>query len=167
MNTVFLNGAPMHTVGDLPKAGTEAPAFALVARDLSDVNLHDYKGKRLVLNIFPSVDTGVCAASVRRFNKEAAEFDNTQVLCVSMDLPFAGARFCAANDITNVATVSAFRSDFGKAYGVELADGPMRGLLTRAVVVINEEGKVIGTSLCEQITEEPDYDFVKQLLGKK
>jgi thiol peroxidase len=164
METVTFQGAPMHTAGELPKAGTEAPAFALVAKDLSELNLHDYKGKRVVLNIFPSLDTDVCAASVRRFNKDAGEYPDTVVLCVSQDLPFAAGRFCVANDIKNVHTASGFRSDFGKTYGIELVDGPLRGLYARALVVIDKDGKVLGTSLCEEITEEPDYDFVKNLL---
>ncbi|MDE5880619.1 MAG: thiol peroxidase [Muribaculaceae bacterium] len=166
METVFLQGSPMHTSGELPKVGTDAPYFALVGKDLSELNLHDFKGKRVVLNIFPSVDTDVCAASVRRFNKDAASLPNTVVLCVSEDLPFAGARFCAANDIENVYTASGFRSDFGKEYGVELVDGPLRGLYARALVVIDENGKVLGTSLCQEITEEPDYKFAEELLKK-
>ncbi len=166
METVLLNGSPMHTIGELPKAGTDAPYFALVGKDLSEINLHDLKGKRVVLNIFPSVDTDVCAASVRRFNKDAASLPNTVVLCVSEDLPFAGARFCAANGIDNVFTASGFRSDFGKEYGVELVDGPLRGLYARALVVLDENGKVLGTSLCEEITEEPDYKFAEDLLKK-
>lgn len=166
METVFFNGSPMHLVGELPKAGSEAPNFALVAKDLSEINLHDYKGKRVVLNIFPSIDTDVCAASVRRFNKDASSLPNTVVLCVSEDLPFAAGRFCAANDIENVYTASGFRSDFGKNYGVEIVDGPLRGLYARALVVIDEDGKVLGTSLCKEITEEPDYNFAKELLEK-
>lgn len=161
--TVFLNGMPMHIKG-FPTAGQEAPNFALVGADLSEIALHDYKGKRVVLNIFPSIDTDVCAASVRKFNKEAAELPNTIVLCVSMDLPFAAGRFCSANGIENVRTASAFRSDFGDVYGIEILDGPMRGLFARGIVVIDENGKIKGESLCEQITEEPDYDFVKNLL---
>lgn len=155
----------MHICGELPEAGEAAPDFALVGRDLSDINLHDYRGKRVVLNIFPSLDTDVCAASVRRFNKDASEYPDTVVLCVSKDLPFAAARFCSVNGIDNVATASAFRSDFGKNYGVEFVDGPLRGLFARALVVIDKEGKVLGTSLCEQVTDEPDYDFVKKLLS--
>lgn len=165
METVFLNGNPMHLCGELPKAGTEAPEFALVGRDLSEIALHDYRGKRVVLNIFPSLDTDVCAASVRHFNKEASELPNTVVLCVSKDLPFAAARFCTVNGIDNVATASGVRSDFGRNYGVELVDGPLRGLYARALVVIDADGKVMGTSLCDQITEEPDYEFVKKLLA--
>lgn len=164
METVFFKGSPMHTCRELPAAGSDAPIFALVAKDLTEINLHDYKGKRIVLNIFPSLDTDVCAASVRRFNKDASSLKNTVVLCVSMDLPFAASRFCVANDIENVYTASGFRSDFGKSYGVELVDGPLRGLYTRAVVVIDENGKILGTSLCKEITEEPDYAFVENLL---
>ncbi|MDE5874348.1 MAG: thiol peroxidase [Muribaculaceae bacterium] len=165
--TVFLNGEPMHLIGNLPEAGTPAPDFALVNKDLSEVNLNDFKGKRVVLNIFPSVDTDVCAASVRRFNKDVAGLDNTVVVCVSMDLPFALGRFCAANDIENVYTTSGFRSDFGKKYVVELVDGPLRGLYARALVIINEDGNVLGTSISREITEEPDYDFAKKLLEGK
>lgn len=161
--TVFLNGLPMHLKG-FPEAGQDAPNFALVAADLSEIALHDYRGKRVVLNIFPSLDTDVCAASVRRFNKEASELPNTVVLCVSMDLPFAAGKFCTVNGIENVKTASAFRSDFGNVYGVEILDGPMRGLFARGLVVIDENGKIKATSLCDQITEEPDYDFVKEVL---
>lgn len=166
METVFLNGMPMHTVGELPVAGSVAAPFALVGKDLTEISLDDFKGKRVVLNIFPSLDTDVCSASVRKFNQEAVNYTNTVVLCVSEDLPFAAARFCSVNDIKNVETASAFRSDFGKIYGVELADGPMRGLLARAVIVIGADGTILGTSLCQQITEEPDYDFVKKLLAE-
>ena len=163
MNTVFLNGMGMHVNG-LPEAGNKAPEFTLVRQDLSEATLETYKGHRLVLNIFPSMDTDVCAASVRRFNADAATLPNTRVLCVSMDLPFAATRSCTANGIENVATGSGFRSRFGEDYGVRIEDGPMKGLYTRALVVIDEEGRILGTSLCEQITEEPDYDFVKNLL---
>ena len=163
--TIYLNGMPMHTCGDLPKVGTMAPDFDLVGKDLTEVKLKDYAGKRVVLNIFPSLDTDVCAASVRRFNQEASKLRNTTVICVSEDLPFAAGRFCMANGIANVVTASAFRSDFGKDYGVTIVDGPMKGLLARAVVVIDENGSVIATSLCEQITEEPDYDLVLKILS--
>lgn len=166
METVHFNGMPMHTCGMLPKAGQPAPAFDLVGQDLSEITLEGLKGRRVVLNIFPSLDTDVCAASVRRFNQEAAELPNTTVLCVSEDLPFAAARFCTANGIKNVSTASGFRSDFGKAYGVELTDGPLRGLYARALVVIDENGKVLGSSLCDEITKEPDYEFAKSLLTK-
>lgn len=166
METVTLKGDSMHTWGELPVAGSEAPGFALVGQDLAEINLHGLKGKRVVLNIFPSLDTDVCAASVRRFNQEAGSLDNTVVLCVSEDLPFAAKRFCVANGIENVATASGFRSDFGQTYGVELVDGPLRGLYARALIILDEEGKVLGTSLCREITEEPDYEFAKNLLKK-
>lgn len=157
---------PMHLIGSLPVAGSVAENFVLVSRDLTDISLDDFKGKRIILNIFPSLDTDTCAASVRRFNKEASGYDNCVVICVSMDLPFAAARFCVANDIKNVYTGSAFRSDFGEVYGVEIADGPMRGLFARALVVIDTDGRILGSSLCQQLTEEPDYAFVRDLLNK-
>lgn len=165
--TVLLNGQPMPIWGNIPKAGDDAPNFALVAKDLTDICLHDYKGKRVVLNIFPSLDTDVCAASVRRFNVEASKLENTVVLCVSKDLPFAAQRFCVANGIENVAPASGFRSDFGENYGLEITDGPMRGLYARGLVIIDENGKIKGTSICKDIVEEPDYQFAIDLLGKK
>lgn len=164
LNSVLLQGNPMHLYGDLPKAGDDAPNFALVAKDLSEICLHDYKGKRVVLNIFPSLDTDVCAASVRRFNVDASKLENTVVLCVSMDLPFAAQKFCVANGIENVAPASGFRSDFGQNYGVEITDGPMRGLYARCLIIIDENLKIKGVSLCREITEEPDYQFAFDLL---
>ena len=164
METVFLNGMAMHTCGHLPKVGEKAPELHLVGQDLMEINLEKYKGHRLVLNIFPSMDTDVCAASVRRFNADVAKLEDTRVLCVSMDLPFAATRFCTANGIKNVATGSGFRSQFGTKYGVRIEDCLMQGLYARALVIIDRDGTVIGTSLCEQITEEPDYDFVKKIL---
>lgn len=166
METVYLNGMAMNLVGSLPKKGDMAPDFTLVKPDLSEVKLSDLKGNRVVLNIFPSLDTDVCAASVRRFNKDASEFKDTKILCVSMDLPFAAARFCTINGIENVTAASGFRSDFGEKYGVEIADGPMKGLYARALVILDKDGKVLGTSLCEQITDEPDYEFAKKLLAE-
>lgn len=165
METIELNGLQMHTVGNLPEVGTQAPDFTLTGQQLNDITLEQFKGKRVVLNIFPSLDTDVCAASVRFFNKDVASLPNTVVLCVSADLPFAAARFCSVNGIENVMTASTFRSDFGKVYGCEIADGPMRGLMARCLVVIDENGKVIGTSLNKEIVKEPDYDLVKKLLG--
>lgn len=164
MATVKFQGMPMETVGSLPQAGTQAPGFILTAKDLSDISLGDYKGKNVILNIFPSIDTDVCAASVRRFNVDASKLPDTVVLCVSEDLPFAAARFCAAEGIDNVYTASGFRSDFGKEYGVQIADGPLRGLYARALVVIGKNGEVLGTSLCDEITEEPDYAFAEKLV---
>lgn len=164
-NTVYFQGSPMK-IGGLPEVGAQAPEFTLTGKDLSDISLKDFKGKRVILNIFPSVDTDVCAASVRRFNADASKLDNTVVLCVSADLPFAGGRFCAANGIDNVYTASGFRSDFGRLYGVQILDGPLRGLYARALVIIDENGVIIGTKLCEEITNEPDYAYAEALLKK-
>lgn len=166
METVTFQGKPMHTVGELPAIGTMAPDFTLVAQDLSEIRLSDYKGKRVVLNIFPSLDTDVCAASVRRFNIKAASMPDTVVICVSMDLPFAAARFCSINGIKNVVTGSAFRSNFGKTYGIELAVGPLAGLMARGLVIIDRDGKVIGNELVKEITNEPDYNLATSLLGQ-
>ena len=157
MEKITLMGNPMSIVGSLPEVGTQAPDFTLVAQDLSEIKLSDYAGKRVVLNIFPSMDTDVCAASVRRFNVEASSLPDTVVICVSMDLPFAATRFCTANGIKNVTTGSGFRSDFGKAYGVEIADGPMRGLYARSLVIIDRDGTVLANELVSEITNEPDY----------
>lgn len=165
MNTVKFKGNPMNLVGELPVVGSDAPSFTLAAQDLSDITLESLRGSRVVLNIFPSLDTDVCAASVRRFNVEASSLPNTKVLCVSMDLPFAAARFCTINGIENVITASGFRSDFGTDYGVRIAEGPLRGLYARCLVVIDENGKVMGVSLCEETTDEPDYEFAANLLS--
>lgn len=165
MRTVTLMGAPMNVPGEMPAIGSAAPDFILTAQDLSDIKLSDFRGKRVVLNIFPSLDTDVCAASVRRFNVDASKMPNTVVLCVSMDLPFAAQRFCVANGIENVMTASGFRSSFGKDYGMEIGGGLMRGLYARGLVIIDENGKVIGTSICDEITHEPDYDYAESLLS--
>lgn len=164
MQKVNFNGMTFEVEGRLPEAGEKAKDFTLVAQDLSEIKLEDFRGKRVVLNIFPSLDTDVCAASVRKFNVEASELPNTVVLCVSMDLPFAATRFCTANGIKNVLTGSGFRSDFGNIYGVRLKTGPLADLYARALVIIDEEGKVIGSQLVEEITDEPDYELAKQLL---
>ncbi|HZJ79007.1 MAG TPA: thiol peroxidase [Dysgonamonadaceae bacterium] len=159
MAKTAFKGNPVNTSGNLPKVGEMAPDFKLVNSSLEDVKLSDYKGKNVVLNIFPSLDTGVCAASVRKFNKEAVSLDNTVVLGISADLPFAASRFCSAEGIENVVTLSVFRDDkFTKDYGVLLVDGPMKGLTARAVVIVNPEGKVIYNQLVPEITEEPDYN---------
>ena len=146
--------------GEFIQAGAQAPDFSLVAGDLSSYSLDKAKGKYVILNIFPSIDTGVCAASVRKFNEKAASLPNTVVLAVSKDLPFAQGRFCTAEGIKNVIPLSDFRytSDFGTRYGVLMTDGPLAGLLARAVVVINPEGKVVYTQLVPEIVEEPDYE---------
>lgn len=159
MTTITFHGNSLNVNGSLPKTGAAAPAFTLTGGDLADVSLADFKGKKLLLNIFPSIDTGVCATSVRTFNKRAAELNNTQVLCVSADLPFAAGRFCGAEGIDNVKTASTFRNpEFLKNYGVELASGAVRGLAARAVVAIDEQGKVLYTELVSEIGQEPNYD---------
>jgi thioredoxin-dependent peroxiredoxin len=150
---------PATTVGELPSVNSSAPAFVLTGNDMKDVSLKDFAGKNVVLNIFPSVDTGVCATSVREFNKRVASLDNTVILCISKDLPFAQKRFCGAEGIDKAITLSDFRSrGFGKAYGVELADSGFAGLLARAVVVIDSTGKVKYNELVPQIGEEPNYE---------
>ncbi len=160
MAKITFHDNAVNTVGELPEIGTQAPDFTLVKGDLSELSLSELKGKNVVLNIFPSIDTGVCAASVRRFNKEASSLKNTTVLCISADLPFASGRFCGAEGLEDVVTLSVFRDDksFGNSYGVLMADGPLRGLLARAVVVVNAEGKVVYTELVPEIAQEPDYD---------
>ncbi|WP_029088723.1 thiol peroxidase [Brevibacterium album] len=158
MAETALKGSPVQTAGTLPAEGEKAPAFTLTGQDLSDVTSADFAGRRIVLNIFPSVDTGVCAASVRKFNELASSLENTVVVCASKDLPFAQARFCGAEGLDAVVTGSAFRSDFGTDYGIQLADGPMAGLLGRAVIVLDAEGTVLHTQLVPEITQEPDYD---------
>lgn len=159
MASITLKGNPISTVSELPSIGSAAPAFGAVKTDLSACTLADLAGKKVVLNIFPSIDTGVCATSTRRFNQEAAALDNTVVVCVSTDLPFALSRFCGAEGLKDVVPVSIFRNpEFGKNYGVTIADGPLAGLLSRAVVVIDESGKVVYTEQVPEITQEPNYD---------
>lgn len=164
MSTIHFHGEPANTVGELPAVGSAAPAFALTAADLSDLTSESLAGKRVVLNIFPSIDTGVCAASVREFNKRAASLDNTAVVCVSADLPFAAGRFCAAEGIDDVLVGSSFRSSFGKDYGVTLLDTPLAGLLARAVVVLDAEGTVLHRELVADIADEPNYDAAVAVL---
>jgi len=165
MSQVTLKGNPVNTVGTLPAKGVEAPNFTLVKSDLSEVSLSDYKGTRVILNIFPSIDTGTCATSVRQFNQKASDLDNTVVLCISKDLPFAHNRFCGAEGIKNVVSLSAFRdSSFEKAYGVGMVDGPLKGLVARSVVVVDEEGKVAYTQLVGEIVDEPDYESALKAL---
>ena len=157
--TVKLQGNPFHTEGKMVKVGDVAPDFTAVKSDLSEASLSDFKGKRVVLNIFPSLDTAVCAASVRKFNTLAAKMDNTAVLAISKDLPFAHGRFCTTEGIENVTPLSAFRNcSFGEDYGVEMTDGPLAGLFARAVIVIDENGKIVYTQLVPEITTEPDYE---------
>ena len=165
MATITFKGGPVQTSGSLPAVGSQAPDFCLTGADLADVSLATYAGKRVVLNIFPSVDTGVCAASVRQFNKEVGNMSNTVVLCASVDLPFALSRFCGAEGLSNVVTLSELRvRKFGEDYGLRIIDGPLAGLFSRAVVVLDEAGKVIYTEQVPEITQEPDYAPVVALL---
>lgn len=165
MAEITLRGNSIHTVGELPAVGDPAPAFTLTGGTLGDVTAGDFAGKGLVLNIFPSVDTGVCAASVRAFNEKAGGRDDVAVLNVSADLPFAQTRFCGAEGIENVTSASSFRSDFGEVYGVTIADGPMAGLLSRAVVIVDGDGVVTYTEQVPEIAQEPDYDAALAALG--
>lgn len=157
MGNITLKGNPVSTIGDLPAIGSTAPNAQLTTTSLSEISLEEFRGKRLILNIFPSVDTPTCATSVREFNTKAAGMDNVAVLCVSADLPFALARFCGAEGIKNVESASAFRSDFGQKYGVTITDGPLKGVLSRAVVVVDAEGKVLHTEQVAEIADEPNY----------
>jgi thiol peroxidase len=159
MAQTAFKGSPVHTSGSLPAASSKAPDFKLTKTDLGDVSLKDFAGKKLILNIFPSIDTPTCATSTRKFNQEAAKLPNTAVLCVSKDLPFALKRFCGAEGINNVTATSELRDDgFGKAYGVRITDTVLAGLFARAVVVIDESGKVSYTELVSEIANEPNYE---------
>ena len=165
MATITLKGNEIHTNGELPKIGSDAPLFTLIGSDLSLIHASDLRGKKVVLNISPSLDTGVCAASARFFNKAASEGMGATVLLVTKDLPFAQKRFCEAEGLENVIPASDFRdSNFGEAYGTLLVDGPMAGLHSRAVVVVNEEGNVIYTQQVPETIDEPDYDKVLNAL---
>lgn len=165
MASITLKGNPVKTVGRLPKVGKKAPKFSLVKADLSKSKLKDFIGSKLILNIFPSLDTDTCAASVRRFNKEASELENTKVLCISRDLPFAQARFCGAEGLDNVITLSDFaKGKFGKSYGLTIKNGPLANLLSRAIVVVNEEGVVTYTEQVPEIVDEPNYEVALKAL---
>lgn len=165
MATVTLGGNPIHTSGELPKVGDSIKDFQLVKVDLSVANLESYKGSKLVLNIFPSIDTGTCATSVRQFNAKASELTNTKVLCISRDLPFAQKRFCGAEGIENVETLSDFKDgSFGKNYGLEIVDGPLAGLHSRVVIVADENGKVLHAEQVAEIANEPNYDAALAVL---
>ena len=165
MAKITFKGSPVSTAGELPKVGEQAPDFILTKTDLTDISLKDVAGKKVVMNIFPSIDTPVCATSVRRFNAEIDKYNNAVVLCISADLPFAHARFCGAEGLNNVISVSELRNrDFGKHYGVRIVDGPLAGLLARSIVVLNEKGKVIYTQLVGDIAEEPDYEKALNML---
>ncbi|MGB6153122.1 MAG: thiol peroxidase [Pricia sp.] len=159
MSEITLKGNKINTIGSLPKKGEKAPDFELTKTDLSSASLSDYSGKKTVLNVFPSIDTGTCAQSVRKFNEEVSKLDNTQVLCISKDLPFAQARFCGAEGIKNVEMLSDFRDgNFGKAYQLEFSDGPLQSLLSRVVVVMNENQEIVYTEQVPEIVDEPDYE---------
>lgn len=165
METIYFKGEPCHTAGTMPAVGSKAPCFAFVTPELKEIRCTDFHGKKVVLNVFPSLDTPVCAASVRRFNKEAAGLPDTVVLCVSMDLPFASARFCEANDIKDVIVASAFRSPmFAENYGLQMVDGPLAGLLARAVIVIDGDRNIVYEDLVREITDEPNYDEALEVL---
>lgn len=155
--TITLGGNPIHTVGKLPAVGTPVKNFTLTGVDLKEKTFADFKGKYVIMNIFPSVNTGVCSKSVRKFNEDAAKLTNTTVLCISKDLPFAQKQFCGAEGIDHVVMLSDFRNDFGNVYGVQIADGPMRGLLSRAVVVVDPDGKIVYEQQVPEIGQEPDY----------
>ncbi|MEA4975926.1 MAG: thiol peroxidase [Paludibacter sp.] len=159
MAKITFKGNAVNTNGQLPAVGSKAPDFKLVGAGLNEISLADYKGKRVVLNIFPSLDTGVCATSVRQFNKWVSDKENTVVICVSKDLPFAQSRFCGAEGLNNVITASDFRyNNFATDYGVLMTDGPLAGLLARSVVAIDENGKVSYTELVPEIVQEPVYE---------
>lgn len=165
MTKITLKGETIKTIGKLPKIGKKAPKFKLVKTDLSTARLKDFKGQKVLLNITPSIDTGICAASMRKFNESAAGLENTVIINVSKDLPFAHSRFCAAEGIENVITLSDFvKGKFGKRYGVTIKNGPMKGLLSRAVVVIDEEGRVTYTEQVPEIAQEPNYEAALEAL---
>lgn len=165
MATVTLGGNPIHTSGELPKVGTKATDFNLVKTDLGTASLADFAGSRVVLNIFPSVDTGTCAASVRKFNEKASTLENTKVLCISRDLPFAQKRFCGAEGLENVINLSDFNSgDFGKKNGLEILDGPLAGLHSRALIVVDTNGTIIHTEQVPEIASEPNYEAALAVL---
>lgn len=164
MATITLKGNEIHSIGELPKIGTQIKDFELVGQDLSTKKLSDFAGKRKILNIFPSIDTGICAASARHFNVDATNLENTVVINISKDLPFALGRFCAAEGLENVETLSDFRGSFGEDYGVTLADSPMKGLLSRAVIVADENNKVLYTEQVPEIVQEPNYEKALEVL---
>lgn len=167
MSQITLQGNPINTVGTHPALNSSAPGFTLTRTDLSDASLSDFSGQTVVLNIFVSLDTSICAASVRRFNEEVSSLDNTVVLCVSADLPFAHQRFCEGEGLDRVIPLSVFRSpSFGKDYGVTIVDGPLEGLLSRSIIIIDMDGKVIYTEQVPEIAQDPDFDSALRVLGK-
>lgn len=165
MASVTLKGNTIHTSGELPKVGSKAPDFTLTTTELGSKTLEDFKGQNLILNIFPSVDTGTCAQSVRTFNEKASSLENTKVLCISKDLPFAQARFCGAEGLDNVVNLSDFKDgNFGKSYGLDFVDGPLEGLLSRCIVIVNPEGEVSYTEQVAEIVDEPNYEAALKAL---
>lgn len=159
MAEIKLKGNPIQTNGELPKIGEKAPDFILTKIDLSDVSLKDFSGKKIILNIFPSIDTAVCATSVRKFNEQASSLNNTVVLCISTDMPFAHGRFCGAEGIKNVESLSELRNrDFGEKYGLRISTGPLAGVLSRSIVILDESANVIYTEQVPEITQEPNYE---------
>lgn len=164
MSTIKFHGDAVNTNGSLPEVGENLKDFTLVAGDLSEKSLADYKGKNIVLSLFPSVNTGVCATSVRKFNEDASKLENTVVLCISKDLPFAQSEFCAAEGIENVVMLSDFRSNLAEEYGIQMTDGPLRGLMSRAVIVVNADGKIVYTEQVGEVTDEPNYDSALKAL---
>ena len=159
MASITLGGNPIHTNGELPTVGTKAADFNLIKTDLGTATLADFNGSRVVLNIFPSIDTGTCAASVRNFNEKASTLSNTKVLCISRDLPFAQKRFCGAEGLENVINLSDFKDgSFGKNYGLEITDGPLAGLHSRVVIVLDENGTILHAEQVNEIADEPNYD---------
>jgi len=166
MANVTLKGNPIHTIGNLPEVGSKAPDFELAKLDLSNVSLSDYKGQKIILNVFHSIDTGTCAQSVIQFNKAASALENTKILCISKDLPFAQGRFCGAEGIENVEMLSDFRdSNFGKAYNLLFADGPVRGLLSRSIIILDENAIVLYTEQVSEVVEEPNYKAALEALN--
>jgi thiol peroxidase len=165
MATITLGGNPIHTNGELPQIGSKALAFTLVKTDLGNASLADFTGSRIVLNIFPSIDTGTCATSVRKFNEKASGLTNTKVICISRELPFAQKRFCGAEGLENVINLSDFKEgSFGKNYGLEITDGPLAGLHSRVIIVIDENGSILYTEQVSEIANEPNYEAVLSVL---
>ncbi|MCL1894453.1 MAG: thiol peroxidase [Holophagaceae bacterium] len=166
MAQVTLKGSPINTAGNLPSVGSKIPAFVLVKNDLSEISQKDLAGSKFVLNVFPSIDTPVCALTVRAFNAMASKAQGAKVLCISQDLPFASARFCGAEGLEEVISASAFRNqDFGKVFGMVMTDGPLRGLLARSVIIVDAQGVVIHSQLVPEITQEPDYEAALKALS--
>ena len=166
MTTITLNGLPIHTIGTLPAVGTQAPDFTVTKTDLAEIRLKNYLGKKIILNIFPSLDTPTCATTMRHFNETANQFKDILILCISADLPFAQKRFCSTEHLENVQPVSVFRHPkFGEDYGVSIIDGPLTGLLSRAIVILDEKGRVLYTEQVREISAEPNYATILKILS--